>query len=180
MILLIGGHAESGKDTFAKILKNKLEQKNKKCLIVHFADYLKLVCKLYFGWDGNKDEVGREILQRVGTDLIRARDENFWVKVVADLISVLKNDYDYFLIPDWRFKSEAEYFYNTYLEDFDCNFFTVRINRTDYQNTLTPEQRLHRSETDLDDYVFNFIIDCESGIDKLEEKVNKFITYLDL
>ena len=66
-IINISGKAMAGKDTCALILKEKLESKNKKVLITHFADLVKYVSKQFFNWNGIKDEQGRTILQRIGT-----------------------------------------------------------------------------------------------------------------
>ena len=53
-VILLSGKAESGKTSVAKILKKKLEQENKKVLLVNFADYLKFVSQKYLGWNGIK------------------------------------------------------------------------------------------------------------------------------
>ena len=61
-IVVIGGNANHGKDTFGKYLKEQLEQSSNKVLIMHFADYLKYICKQYFQWNGEKDIEGRTLL----------------------------------------------------------------------------------------------------------------------
>jgi adenylylsulfate kinase-like enzyme len=53
-IVLLSGTAESGKTTVANMLKERLEEDGKKCLIINFSDYLKFIAKAYFGWDGGK------------------------------------------------------------------------------------------------------------------------------
>ena len=78
-IILISGKGEHGKTTTARIISNKLEENGKRVAIVPFASYLKFVCKEYFGWDGKKDEKGRQTLQYVGTDVVRRKDPDFWV-----------------------------------------------------------------------------------------------------
>ena len=74
-IILISGKAQNGKDTVADILMEQLEGKSIK---LAYADYLKLICRKYFGWNGEKDVKGRSTLQFVGTDLIR--DQLGWQK----------------------------------------------------------------------------------------------------
>ena len=51
-IILIGNKARMGKDTFANMLKEEL---NERAVIIHFADALKFVCKSYYGWNGEKN-----------------------------------------------------------------------------------------------------------------------------
>lgn len=76
-IIMISGKMRHGKDTCAQFIKEELERANKHVLVIHYADYLKFVLKQYFGWNGEKDEEGRKLLQTVGTDLIRARQPDF-------------------------------------------------------------------------------------------------------
>ena len=66
-IIGISGKAESGKSTFASILKKELEKRDKKVLLINYGDFVKFVAKQYYNWNGNKDEIGRALLQKVGT-----------------------------------------------------------------------------------------------------------------
>lgn len=172
-IITISAKAQHGKDLTASILKEKLEQQSKKVLIVHYADYLKFICKEYFGWNGVKDEKGRSLLQKIGTDKIRKIDPDFHVSIVAKLINVFANDFDYFLIPDTRFVNEIEY-----LKNNKFNVISLRIERLNFENNLTSEQKLHPSETALDNYKFDYYIKVESGREILEAEVDKFIKFL--
>lgn len=174
-LILIGGKAESGKDYSAKYIKKYLENKNKKVIILHFADELKFYAKEYFGWNGNKDKLGRFLLQSLGTDIVRSRCPDYWVESVARFIRVFQNEFDYFLIPDLRFPNESNYFKNN-----DYPVIVLKTNRLNYQNSLTPEQRLHKSEVALDDYIFDYEINAESGVENLERELDIFITIFDL
>lgn len=168
-IILISGKAESGKDTTAKLLQQKLKGKS---LIIHYSDYLKFICQTYFGWNGIKDEYGRNLLQSFGTEKVRKRNPNFWVDAVCRLIDILRDDFDYFIIPDTRFPNEI---------DLPIWFFgrgrviTIRVERLNYTNTLTRKQQNHPSETALDNYLFDYYIRSESGIDKLEKEIDKIL-----
>lgn len=62
-VCTISGKAGAGKDTFAKYLAAELEGRNQSVLVTHYADVLKYICKEYLGWNGNKDEFGRAMLQ---------------------------------------------------------------------------------------------------------------------
>lgn len=176
-IILISGKAQNGKDTTANILKEKLEQKNNKVLITHFGDLVKFICEKYFDWDGQKDERGRAILQRIGTNVIREQNPDYWVDFVINLLSILEEEgkWDYVLIPDARFHNEIQKFEDK--KDWDV--VSVRVNRLNFTSTLTQEQKNHPSETALDDYVFDYVIYAENGIDKLEIEVDKFINWLE-
>lgn len=162
-VICISGYASAGKDTFANCLKNIFDKQGKKTLIVHYADYLKFICKAYFGWDGEKDNKGRTLLQHIGTDVARARRPTIWVEVVKIFIDVFGSDYDYILIPDTRFSQEID----LCKEEYDTT--SIRIHRPNFDNGLTEEQKLHPSETSLDNYSFDITINCPSGIKNVQE-----------
>jgi len=158
MIITISGKAEAGKDFVAGLMKEELETRGKSVLIIHHADYLKYICKTYFGWDGKKDEKGRALLQYVGTDLVRKKYPNYWVDATMKTILILEHMYDYFLIPDSRFPNEIDVPKNA---GFDV--VSVVVKRPGYISALTEEQLAHPSETALDNYDFDYEIVAESG-----------------
>jgi hypothetical protein len=173
-IILLSAKAQNGKDSTANILKKYFGIAGKKSIILHYGDYLKFLCSKYFDWNGEKDEQGRTVLQKFGTEKVRNTVPDFWVRNVAQFIDVFQNDYDYFIIADCRFLNEVEYM----KKSFPCCVTTIRIERLNFDNGLTEEQKNHPSETALDDFVFDYVIESESGLDKLEVEVNKIIDKL--
>jgi hypothetical protein len=171
-IFLISGYAQHGKDSTANFLKQKLHGNS---LIIHNADYLKYIAKQYFGWDGNKDEKGRTLLQQLGTEKtkIELKKSFFWIEKVCDIIELTQNLYDYFLVPDTRFLSEIYY----PLAKFPYHIFTIRVVRLNFDNGLTKCQKNHISETELSRYDHDYKIVSESGLDKLEAEVDIFIKF---
>lgn len=164
-VILISGKAESGKDLVGEVLKQEFEQQKKKVLVAHFADYLKFMCRQYFGWNGNKDENGRTLMQHVGTGLFRGSDEDYFAKRIYELLSVAGENWDYVIIPDLRFKNE----FQTIKNSFDT--VAIRVNRSGYESSLTPEQKSNQSETELDNNleIFSYIIDTNDAGDKIEQ-----------
>ena len=77
-IIFISGKAEHGKDTFANILKKEYVTRNKRVLVTHYGDLVKYVCRMFFNWDGEKNEPGRSLLQRIGTRF-RSAVPTFWI-----------------------------------------------------------------------------------------------------
>ena len=150
-VIYIGGKAQHGKDTTAAFLQSELEKKGKRTLIAHYGDFVKFVAEKWQGWDGRKDEHGRRLLQRVGTDVIRNRDPEFWVRFMRNMVYFFGNDYDYLLIPDCRFPNEIWWAPGVY----------IRVERPNFDNGLTPEAQAHESETALDyvDEDFRFVND---------------------
>ena len=159
IIITVSAKARHGKDTFADAFKKVAEEQKYRVLTIHYADILKYVCKEYFRWDGKKDEVGRHILQYVGTDLCRKNHPDVWVNCVIELVKGLQTEYEFVIIPDTRFPNEINAWENT-----DFFNFTIRINRvnedgTEFDNGLTPEAKSHLSEIALDDYGFNYTVE---------------------
>lgn len=174
-IINISGKAQHGKDTTALILKEKLESKNKKVIITHYADLLKYEAKQFFNWDGNKDEKGRQILQYMGTDVIRKINPGYWVNFIKEFMSMFENEWDYVIIPDCRFPNEIEAW------GID-NWFNiaVRIIRDNFISNLTPEQLNHPSETALDDYEFDYYIFNSDDINYLNKEVDYLVEWLEV
>ena len=144
-VLCISGKAQHGKDTVALALKGLMEMQNKNVLVAHYGDLVKYVCEKFFGWDGKKDEKGRALLQYVGTDVVRAKYPDYWVRFIADMLEMFNGTWDYVLIPDCRFPNEIDV-----LRDQGLNVFHLRVVRPNFTSSLTEEQLKHISETALD------------------------------
>lgn len=166
-VITFSGKAENGKTTFANMLKAELEERGKTAIVFHFADFLKFICKQYYGWDGNKNEAGRKLLQTTGTEIFRKNNPGCWVRMAREFILGLGDSVDYVLIGDCRFHDEVE------IADV-----SVRIDRVNYENHLTPEQRKHQSEVDLDDYNFDIVVLNDKGLKELQDKAHAFASML--
>lgn len=147
-VICISGKAGHGKDTAALFLKEQLVLSENSVLIAHFGDLVKYVCKTFFDWNGKKDEAGRELLQTIGTDIVRDEDPDYWVRFIADMLGFFEQAYDYVLIPDARFINEIEYLIKS---GFDVTH--IRVIRENYTSDMPADQQNHISETALDDYV---------------------------
>lgn len=167
-IVLLSAKARHGKDQSAIFLEEIIEQDNKKVLITHYADLLKYICRTFFGWNGDKDDIGRSILQRVGTDVIRKQNPDYWVNFIASFLKLFPNEFDYVLIPDTRFPNEIDE-----MKQYEFDVCSLRINRTDFESDLTDEQKNHISETALDNFEFDYTINTISDLDVLKDKLKQ-------
>ena len=167
-VCCISAKARHGKDTAAEILKNYLEARDQRVLIIHYADLLKYICKQFFGWDGNKDEKGRSLLQYVGTDVISSQQPAYWADFVVSILKFFEDRWDYVLIPDCRYPIEAATIKSAF------NTTVLRIERPNFDNGLTDKQKKHPSEIAMDDYHFDLILYNDQGIDELADKVYAF------
>ena len=168
-VILISGSARFGKDSVAFIMKELLEKQKKKVLIIHYADNLKLFAKNYFGWSGQKDQKGRELLQWLGTDVVRKNYEDTWVDMIVALLKGIKTLYDYVIIPDVRFPNEID----KMCDNFDC--ITACVIRPNFDNGLTEEQKKHPSETALDNYPMEYELINDGDLEKLLDTTRTFI-----
>ncbi|WP_300384200.1 hypothetical protein [Clostridium sp.] len=166
--ITISGSAGHGKDTFANNLKKHLEISNHKVCIFHYADYIKMIAKEIYEWDGNKDFKGRSILQKLG-DNIRSKDKMIIVNELVKVLEIVENDFDIALIPDSRFPIEIDAIKDKW------ETICVHINRINYMNNLTDEQKKHITETSLDTYTYDISYDIEENIfnDYSKELLNK-------
>lgn len=167
-VCCISAKARHGKDTAAEILKEYLEYRGQRVLITHFADLLKFICRQFFGWDGNKDEAGRTLLQYIGTDVVGKKNPAYWAEFIISILKMFEKEWDYVLIPDCRYPIEASTVRN--------NFETVllRVERPDFDNGLTPEQKKHPSEVAMDNYGFDAVLYNNGSLEELSEKVRQF------
>lgn len=163
-IICISGHAGHGKDATGEIMANYLNDIGKESIVLHYADLLKYICKQYFGWDGVKDVDGRSLLQYVGTDVVRKRDENFWVDYIGRFLQVFDDEWDYAIIPDCRFPNECDH-----LRDMGFNVSHVRVVRTGFQTALTTSQQNHSSETAMDHVQPDYTIYNSSSLEHLKK-----------
>lgn len=167
-VICISGKAQHGKDTSAMLMKREFESHGYSVLITHYGDVLKYICKEFFGWDGVKDDDGRQMLQTVGTNKIRYRNPDFFVNFLRDVLVAL-DDWDFVLIPDARFPNEVR----TMQDAFRATH--VRIERQNFISPLTEEQQKHPSEIALDNYPVEWYIDNCGTINDLRETVETFV-----
>lgn len=172
-VILISGKARHGKDTTAGFLADALRSDGYSVLIAHYGDLVKYVCKTFFGWNGEKDEYGRSLLQYVGTDSIRLQRPDYWVGFISSIMELFPDEWDYVLIPDCRFPNEIDYIKN-------AGFDTVhlRIVRENLVSPLTPEQQAHPSETALDDVQPDYYIINNGSLEDLQSAVVRLIPAL--
>lgn len=104
MIFIISGKAHSGKDTIAKYIKS-IENNT---IILSYGSYIKEYAKKISDWDGNEYTKPRELLQELGTNIIRKNiNKSFFVNRMIDDIKIYSNFFDVIVISDARFKNES-------------------------------------------------------------------------
>ncbi len=148
-IYLISGKARHGKDTFSNYLKEEYEKNNKKVIVTQLSKYIKYYAREMTGWDLSEETKPREFLQILGTNVIREKlkKDDLFIKRMKDDIDIFSYFYDAIIISDVRFKKEIDD-----LRNYFPNLIAIHINRPNFDNGLTEEQKKHKTEIDLDDY----------------------------
>lgn len=200
----IGG----GKDTAGKIITEALEEKGYRVTILSFANPLKSICTLLFGWDykrllndnaykeGNTLDDGspdpacvklgmtrRVAMQLIGTEAMRrGLHPDIWI--IALELAIMRgeyDDYDYGLLTDCRFLNELQF-----VRDLDGTL--IQLKRVGEQSTLT-DQTQHVSELewekwqDWDAVITNYIdpdLDEDTNLMALRNKLEDAIGYQDI
>lgn len=165
LIFVLSGKAKSGKNLIADKIENYY--KNKRCIQISYAFYLKKYVKNIYGWSGSEEDKPRELLQKIGIDLIKNKiDSNLLIRRVCEDIKVYSYFYDIIIITDARLKDEIEIPKRLF-----NNVVTIRIDSIYYDKKMTIEQMNHITETNLDNYnKFDYVI---NDFDKLEEILSK-------
>lgn len=171
-IYIVCGKARHGKDTIAEMIRNYYLENSYDVLNLQYSSYIKEYAKKISNWDGSEETKPRELLQQLGTNVIRDKiDEAFFVKKIVDDIKVYSFFFDVLTISDARFKLEVD----TPRDNFE-NVVIIRVNRPNFDNGLTEEQKMHRTETDLDDYKkYDYVIENDGSLEDLKEKVNDIL-----
>lgn len=169
-VIVISGKAQHGKDTLGNYLREILEEKGKKAFIIHYADYLKMLATNVYRWNGEKDEKGREILQKTG-DKMRKKNPDYFVEKVLEILKDFNDEMDYAIIPDGRLPIEVDVMKN----HFDC--LSIRINREFHNPLMTREQLTHITETAMDNYSFDHVF-TTTDLDSVKETAQKIFQIL--
>ncbi len=167
-IIIVSGKARSGKDKTASILKENFEKMSKKVIILQYSSYIKEYVRHISDWDGSDETKPREMLQFVGTELIRKQiDEEFFIKRMIDDIKVYSYFFDVIIISDARIDKEIEKLKNSFRD-----VVSINVVRPNFESDLTKEQKAHLTETGLLGYTkFDYEIINDGELAMLENKV---------
>lgn len=172
-IIIISGKARTGKDTTVNFLRGFYKENMIK---LQYGSYIKEYAEKISNWDGDEVTKPRELLQQLGTNIIRKKiDDKFFVNRMIDDIKVYSFFFDTIVISDARFKIEIDEIKNT----FD-NVVSINIERPNFDNSLTENQKNHLSEIDLDDYnKFDYKLINNGTLDELKEKVERLVEVIE-
>ncbi len=147
-IYIIAGKARSGKDTIASIIKDYYQTIGKTTVVLAYSKYIKDYAKTISNWDGSDETKPRELLQILGTEIIRGKiDQAFFVNRIVEDIKIYSFFFDNIIIADARYPDEID----TPKQAFPTTK-SIHVVRPNFISELTDTQNQHRSETGLDSY----------------------------
>ncbi len=174
IIILITGKAGVGKTTLACILRDHINNNYKlNSHIYNFAMKLKECARIYFGWNDDKDEKGRELLQNIGR-VGRIYNKDIWAEFLLTRIWVENLiPPDIVIVDDWRFPNELEYL----VKQGIYKIVTVRIEAPEREVLKGTETYTDVSETSLPSVfpgekttVYDYVINNNGELEELKEK----------
>ena len=170
IIFLISGQAESGKNTIAQII----EEKTNDSITISITKYLKDYVMLISEWDGNEETKPRQLLQKIGIDLIKNQlDNNFLINRTIQDITFLSYFKKVIIVTGIRLQDEIELIKNNLKND--AKIYSINIIRPNHVNKLTNEQNNHITETNLINYHnFDYIIN-NSSFEEAEKQVTNIL-----
>jgi len=164
IVIGITGLARSGKDTVADMLVGQYGFYK-----IGMADPIYKIAREYYGWDGQKDDRGRKLLQDIGT-IGREYNENVWVNYTKATINdiICKSHFITsrrtvrIIVCGVRYQNEVDL-----VRSYDSN----QLWRVEGRGGLNGEVAGHSSEQYINEFKADQIIDNSVSHDELWKKV---------
>ena len=154
-VILLSGKARSGKNTAAEMILREYTG-----IPFAFADDIKRVAYNYFGWHGEKDELGRKLLQDIGTTG-RNYNRDIWANKVVDKIQECSSDNQLAVVTDTRYPNEIQRIKHVF-----SDVVTIRITRG------SVEKLKHPSETALDQWTdWDYLVENNGNLEEFQRKI---------
>lgn len=148
IIIGLSGYAGSGKDAIGAVLAHRGYERRA------FADPLKDVARR-IGWDGEKDDAGRTLLQELGSAVRDVLGATTWVDAALAAMP------ERVVVTDVRYRNEAAAIK-------EAGGRIVRVVRPGYGPA-----NAHGSEVDLDGWPFDAVIPNTGSLVELRRKVHR-------
>jgi adenylate kinase family enzyme len=168
IIYLIGGKSGSGKTTLGRFIEEELKRNGKQVASMMYSRYIKDYAMNYFGWDGKEEFKPRELLQKLGTEIIKEdlHKPRFLITRLCEDVEILSYFFDAIIVDDVREKEEIEIPKMLFEK-----VLTVKLLRKKSEHDLTEEEKQHPTEIDLDNYYnFDVIVENNGSLEELNEK----------
>mgnify|MGYP001069231966 FL=1 len=159
VMIILSGKAGSGKDTCGEYLVSLGFKR------YAFADELKEIARLV-GWNGEKDERGRALLQELGT-AGRNYDPDIWVKPVIEKMK--KEKPENIVITDCRFKNEFDALVK-FAEEHGYEVIPILVKRA--RASLPENLDEHPSEKEFENFPSSVVISNDGTKGELYKQID--------
>ena len=174
-IILLGGKANSGKDSTAEYIDEYYRSRGVDVVNIQIAYYIKMYAKQIAHWDGDNETKPRQLLQDLGTELIRKQiDEYFFIKRILQDIDIYSRYFDVITISDGRLPEEFASIKVAYPETV-----TVHVTRPNYNSRLSKKQKEHVTESLVDDIEYDYDIVNDGTLDDLQKKAIELVQMIE-
>lgn len=174
-IILLGGKANSGKDSTAEYIDEYYRSRGLDVVNIQIAYYIKMYAKQIAHWDGDNETKPRQLLQDLGTELIRKQiDEYFFIKRILQDIDIYSRYFDVITISDGRLPEEFASIKVAYPETV-----TVHVTRPNYNSRLSKKQKEHVTESLVDDIEYDYGIVNDGTLDDLQKKAIELVQMIE-
>lgn len=175
-IILLAGKANSGKDSSAEFFDEYYRSKGLDVVNIQIAYYIKMYAKQIAKWDGDNETKPRQLLQDLGTELIRKQIDNFFfIKRILQDIDIYSRYFDVVTISDGRMPEEMDSIKEAYPETIN-----IHVTRPGYVSHLTKGQKAHLTEVLVDEYdKYDYEIVNDGTLDDLKKQVYKLARKID-
>ena len=165
-IIFIGGKANSGKDTAAELIDEYYRSRGLDVVNIQISYYIKMYAKEIAKWDGDNETKPRQLLQDLGTELIRKQiDEYFFIKRIIQDIDIYSRYFDIITISDGRLPEEFAAVKLAYPETV-----TVHVTRPGYSSKLSKDQKAHVTESLVDEIDYDLDLVNDGTLDEFQTK----------
>lgn len=185
----ITGKANSGKNTVAKLLREKIINENdwienpSRYEFIAFADPIKKMIKIMFpdlprkflngpskyrakpipgAFKDGKPLTIRQLLIDLGTKVGRAANDNIWLNVFDKTYEKALKNNDIIIVTDTRFRNEFDHLKNK-------GFIAIKIVRDDYTKILDISET---SQDAINDSEYDFIIYNNGTLEELKVNID--------
>ena len=165
-ILFLGGKANSGKDSSAEFIDAYYRSRGLDVVNIQISYYIKMYAKEIAKWDGDNETKPRQLLQDLGTELIRKQiDEYFFIKRIIQDIDIYSRYFDIITISDGRLPEEFAAVKLAYPETV-----TVHVTRPGYSSKLSKDQKAHVTESLVDEIDYDLELVNDGTLDEFQNK----------
>jgi len=181
IVIMIGGKSHNGKGAVADfIIEHSNQNLNK--IQSSLSTYIRQIAKDDFFWDGNDTDEFREFageVYRLGTKLYPYHmSRRVWER---DNLPFIDNSKDNLVVVESLREKQNYDYYKELLGNGNIDeLITIRVVRPDFTDLKNKERLQHVSETDLDNFRFDYIIGNDSTLDSLKNKTIDLLRLLEL